>query len=123
MSIFNEIFTTKGRLNRLRYLKHMLALALIAGIGTFVTSCMAAFLTGSHESLFVMMVTGMWGLVAGLGNVALIIRRLHDIGKSGWFALILIVPVVNTIFSIAMFFIPGQIGYNQYGADPLESNA
>ena len=47
MTILNEIFKTEGRLNRLRYLKYMLLLAIIAGLSTFVMSSMATFLTGN----------------------------------------------------------------------------
>jgi len=119
MSILNKIFTPEGRLNRLRYLKYMIALALISGISTFVLSSMMTFLTGDPNSTPVLMVTGAWALIAGAGNVMLIIRRLHDMGKSGWFALIVFVPVIGVIFSIAMFLIPGQVGWNEYGADPL----
>ena len=119
VSIFNEIFKTEGRLNRLRYLKYMVLLAVVGGLATFVTSCMAAFLTGSHESSLVTIVTGIWGIAAVVGNVMLVIRRLHDLDKSGWFALIAIIPVIGFIFSIYLFFAPGTVGYNRFGADPL----
>jgi len=119
MSIFNEIFTTDGRINRLRYLKYMIVLALISGVSTFVLSSMATFFTGDPNSLPITMITGAWALIAGAGNIMLIIRRLHDMDKSGWFALLTFVPIVNVIFSIAMFFVPGTVGYNRYGADPL----
>lgn len=119
MSIFNEIFTTEGRLNRLRYLKYMVLLALIGGLATFVTSCMATFLTGSHESALVNIVTVVWAIAATVGNVMLVIRRLHDLDKSGWFALIAIIPLIGFIFSIYLFFAPGTVGYNRYGPDPL----
>ena len=121
MTILNEIFTTEGRLNRLRYLKYMLLLALIAGVSVFVMSSMATFLTGDPTGFLVNAITAIWGLIAGVGNIMLIIRRLHDLGKSGWFAVIAPIPVVGTIFSIYLFFAPGQIGSNQYGADPLDS--
>lgn len=119
LSIFNEIFTTDGRLNRLRYIKYMIILALVAGGSTFVMSSMATFLTGDPTSSLVTMITWMWALVAGAGNIALMIRRLHDLGKSGYFVLIALVPVIGVIFSVCLFCIPGQDGYNQYGADPL----
>ena len=119
MSILNEIFTTDGRLNRLAYLKYMLILALIGGLSTFVMSCMATFFTGSHEGPLINLITVMWGLVAFAGNMMLIIRRLHDLDKSGWFALITLVPLAGIIFSIYLLFVPGTVGYNRYGADPL----
>ena len=122
MSMFDEIFTAEGRLNRLRYLKYMIILAIIASISTFVLSSMATFFTGDPESVAVKMITLAWALIAGAGNVMMMIRRIHDLGKSGWFALIAFVPFIGIIFSVALFCIPGQVGWNEYGADPLESN-
>ena len=119
MSILNKIFHAEGRLNRLRYLKYMIILALISSISTFVLSSMATFFTGDPESVVVKMITLAWALIAGAGNVMLMIRRIHDLGKSGWFAVIAFIPVVGIIFSVALFCIPGQVGYNEYGADPL----
>ena len=119
MTIYKEIFTTEGRLNRKRYLKYMIIFALVMAGTKFTMSCMATFLTGDPNSALVMAITLMLALVAGTGNVMMIIRRLHDIGKSGWFTLLVFVPVLGAIFSIALFFIPGQVGWNQYGADPL----
>ena len=121
MSILSKVFTTEGRLNRLRYLKYMIILALIAGGSTFVMSSMATFLTGDPNGFLVKSITAIWGLVAGAGNVMLMIRRLHDLGKSGWFALIALIPAIGFIFSVYLFFAPGQVGRNQYGADPLDS--
>lgn len=119
MTILSEIYTTEGRLNRLRYLKYMLLLAIVAGLSTFVMSSMATFLTGNPTGFLVNAITAGWGLAAGVGNVMLMIRRLHDLGRSGWFALIAIIPAIGFIFSIYLFFAPGQVGWNQYGKDPL----
>ena len=121
MTILNEIYTTEGRLNRLAYLKYMILLALIAGVSTFIMSSMATFLTGDPNGMLVNAITGLWALAAGVGNVMLMIRRVHDLGKSGYFVLIAFVPVIGIIFSFALFCIPGQVGWNQFGADPLEN--
>ncbi len=121
MSILREIYTTDGRLNRLAYLKYMIILAIIAGLSTFVLSSMATFLTGDPNGALVNAITGLWALAAGVGNVMLMIRRVHDLGKSGYFVLIAFVPVIGIIFSFALFCIPGQVGWNQFGSDPLEN--
>lgn len=119
MQIFNEIFKTDGRLNRKRYLTYMIILAVTASISMFVMSSMATFFTGDPNSAPVMLITLAWALIAGAGNVMMIIRRLHDLGKSGYFTLLVFVPFIGIIFSIALFFIPGQVGRNEYGPDPL----
>ena len=119
MSLYNKIFTTKGRLNRKRYLIYMLAIAAVMAGTKFTMSCMATLLTGDPNGALVMAITLMLALIAGAGNVMMIIRRLHDLGKSGYFTLLVFVPVIGAIFSIALFFIPGQVGWNEYGSDPL----
>ena len=121
MSILNEVFKTEGRLNRLRYIKYMIILALIASVSTFIMSSMATFLTGNPTGTLVNLITGIWALVAGAGNVMLMIRRLHDLDKNGYFALVAFVPVIGIIFSVYLFCAKGTDGWNKYGADPLDS--
>jgi len=55
-----------------------------------------------------------------VGSYMLIIRRLHDLNKSGWFCLIALVPYINILFSIYVLFFKGTDGPNQYGEDPLQ---
>lgn len=121
MEIFKEIYSTKGRINRLRYLKYMILLAVAGAIAKFTTSCMATLLTGDPNGALVMVITLILAVIAGTGNVMLIIRRIHDLGKSGWFALIVFVPIIGIIFSVYLFCAPGTVGWNEYGADPLEN--
>jgi len=62
-------------------------------------------------------------LTALIPSVALAIRRLHDIGKSGWWILLGIIPVVNIIgiFVLLYFFIKdSQPDENQFGLNPKE---
>lgn len=40
---------------------------------------------------------GLWGLVILIPSLALCVRRLHDVGKSGWFLLIGLIPLVGGI--------------------------
>ena len=49
----------------------------------------------------------------------LVIRRWHDLGKSGWFTLLLLIPLVNLIVAIYLWVKKGDEGPNQYGDDPL----
>jgi uncharacterized membrane protein YhaH (DUF805 family) len=51
-------------------------------------------------------------------SFSIAIRRAHDIGRSGWFALLLFVPVANLI----LFFWPGSDGENDYGQQPQQSH-
>lgn len=46
------------------------------------------------------------------------VRRLHDLGKSGWLTLLIFIPVVNAILGIILLFKPGNREANQYGPPP-----
>ena len=50
------------------------------------------------------------------------VRRLHDIGKSGWWILIGIVPFIGAILLFFFTIRDSQPGINQYGPKPKETN-
>lgn len=58
------------------------------------------------------------GIIAGLAllipSIAVAVRRMHDVGKSGWFCLI---PIYNIILACT----EGEKGSNEYGPDPKGS--
>jgi len=53
----------------------------------------------------------LYALAALIPGIAVAVRRMHDVGKSGWFA---IVPIYNLI----LVFTEGDRGENEYGPDP-----
>ena len=50
-----------------------------------------------------------------LPNIGLGIRRMHDIGKSGWFVLINLIPIVGSIIFLILCLKPGDSNANAYG--------
>ena len=46
------------------------------------------------------------------------VRRLHDTGRSGWWMLIYIVPLIGAIVLLVFFVQDSQDGHNQYGPNP-----
>ncbi len=65
------------------------------------------------------------GILGGLFAVALLlpslgvmVRRLHDTGRSGWWYFIVLVPLVGVILLIVWFAAEGTKGPNAYGPDP-----
>lgn len=65
---------------------------------------------------------GILSLIVSLGllvpAIAVGVRRLHDIGKVGWWILIGLVPLVGWIILIIFYVKPGDAGPNQFGPDP-----
>ena len=56
-------------------------------------------------------------------SICLGIKRLHDIGWSGWWIILMFVPFVNIVISLILLFKRGTFGENKYGPDPLELDA
>lgn len=46
---------------------------------------------------------------------AVYIRRLHNTGASGWFALLVLIPVIDFLLFIYLLFAPREKGANKYG--------
>jgi len=63
-----------------------------------------------------------YGLSVMIPQITVSIRRLHDIGKSGWIYLTVLLPIIGPIFLIFLFVREGDSGDNMYGADPKTEN-
>ena len=59
-----------------------------------------------------------YGLAVFLPGLALGVRRLHDIGKSGWWVLIALIPLVGFIVLLIFACTDSQPGTNQFGPNP-----
>jgi uncharacterized membrane protein YhaH (DUF805 family) len=57
----------------------------------------------------------LFGLATFIPGIALGIRRMHDIGKSGWWLLIGIIPIVGWIVLIVWLATKSDAGANQWG--------
>jgi len=53
-------------------------------------------------------------------GIAVAVRRLHDIGKSGWMYLVAFIPIAGFILLLIFFIKEGDQGNNAYGEDPKE---
>lgn len=67
-------------------------------------------------------VTGPLGVLVSLAllipGLAVAVRRLHDLDKSGWWYLLGIIPLIGGLILLYWFIQPGTIGANRFGADP-----
>lgn len=96
----------EGRARRKEYWMFFLANAII--------SFVLGFIDGFTGLTFGPAQTGILGLVYSLAvivpSIAVGVRRMHDVGKSGWYILI---PIYNLVLACT----EGEKGTNQYGAD------
>ncbi len=84
-----------------------------------------------YFSLFVFIISGVINLIFKGGLVPTIlsillsicslsaeVRRLHDVGKSGWWLLLAAVPIIGWIILIVFMVKDSEAGENQYGPNP-----
>ncbi|MBR6561299.1 MAG: DUF805 domain-containing protein [Alistipes sp.] len=61
-----------------------------------------------------------YSLVVFLPSLAVGVRRMHDIGKSGWWLLIGLIPLIGSIWLIVLACQDSEPGANRWGANPKE---
>jgi uncharacterized membrane protein YhaH (DUF805 family) len=59
-----------------------------------------------------------YALAVLLPSLAVSVRRLHDIDKSGWWMLLVLVPFIGAIVLLVFAVMEGTRGDNRFGADP-----
>jgi len=59
-----------------------------------------------------------YALVVLIPGFAVCVRRLHDVGKSGWMALICLIPIVGAIWLLVLLFTDSQAQSNKWGESP-----
>jgi len=120
----NRYAAFKGRATRSEYWYFLLFSIIIALILTALDSMIINPLLGIQPIVETAR-TGILGTLFSFGtlipSLALAIRRLHDIGKSGWWILLGVIPLVNIIgiFVLLYFFIKdSHPDENQFGLNP-----
>ncbi len=57
-------------------------------------------------------------LVLFIPGLAVSVRRLHDVGKSGWMYLIVLIPIIGAIWLLVLFFTDSNTESNKWGENP-----
>jgi uncharacterized membrane protein YhaH (DUF805 family) len=60
----------------------------------------------------------LYNLLILIPSLAVAVRRLHDIGKSGWMLLIGLIPLVGAIWLLILLLKDSEARENKYGANP-----
>lgn len=70
--------------------------------------------------LHIWFIPSIYGLIVFFPLLGMQVRRLHDIGKAGWWIFIVLVPIIGWIWLIVLFASQGQPYQNQYGDVPVD---
>lgn len=123
--MFKAPFSFNGRIRRIEYFLSGLISSLVGGIvwtiafaSMFVGIAAGDPTAAAGGSIFAILI----GIAAYIAIVwfglAQGTKRLHDMDKSGWLILLLLVPILNVFWGLYMLFADGTVGPNQFGEDP-----
>ena len=93
---------------------------IIAGV---VLGLMDRLLSTYSPAWNVGLLSGIYGLAILVPSLAVTVRKLHDIDRTGWWILIGLVPFVGTIVLLVLALFEGTPGANRYGPDPKGATA
>jgi uncharacterized membrane protein YhaH (DUF805 family) len=65
--------------------------------------------------------SSLYGLFVLIPGIAVSIRRLHDVGKSGWMQLVMFIPLIGWIWFLILMAKEGDLGRNEYGESPRKT--
>jgi len=106
--------TFQGRSTRSEYWYFMLFFTLMIVLPFVI----AGFLgVGENGQMIMFTIAGIALLVHIIPSIAISVRRLHDIGKSGWWYFISFIPYVGSIAIMIMAMIDSKDD-NEYGVNP-----
>lgn len=81
----------------------------------FLVNFVVSFVLGIIDGIIgIQILSSIWGLALLVPSIAVGVRRMHDVGKSGWF---LIIPLYNLILALT----EGERKDNEYGQDPKKN--
>ncbi len=86
----------------------------------FLVLYVAGFVTLLRSSIYMLFfgLAFIYALAVLVPNLAVGVRRLHDIDKSGWFILISLIPAVGGLILLVLLALDGTPGDNRYGPSP-----
>jgi len=116
----------RGRINRVEWVVgNVLVLLPTAAVGLLQSGTLSILNKTSDTvltmALVILLPLGLLALLFTLiVGVALNIRRLHDLGHSGWTILVAMIPLVNIVFYFYLALKPGIATSNTYGEPPIK---
>ena len=95
-----------------------IGLAVLVTIGLSFDLSSDDFEGGGYLPVVTFSLLGIYAVLTILPWIALLVRRLHDIGLTGWLAILCFLPYIGALATLVFGLIPTQIGENKYGPMP-----
>jgi uncharacterized membrane protein YhaH (DUF805 family) len=111
-AVKNHYFDFQGRARRKAYWLFVLVSVIISIILSVIDGLVTSNIIGIPALGLI------FDLAIFLPSLGIAVRRLHDIGKSGWWVLISLIPLIGIIWFIILAATDSEKGSNKYGENP-----
>ena len=114
-------WTSCGRASRSEYWFAIIwegIVNLVLQLGFAMTAIVFGVSDEDVYSIVGVVISVLLSLAAFIPFICLVCRRLHDIDKSQWWGLLLLVPIANIVFAISIGVWPSEPRENKYGPVP-----
>ena len=111
----NKYATFSGRARRKEYWMFLLINLVVSVALALIDS-----LIGSVSESGMGLLSSVYSIGVLIPSLALSVRRLHDTGRTGWWVLISIIPVIGAVVLLVFMLLDSEPGSNRYGANPKE---
>ncbi len=115
VNVFQNYANFSGRARRSEYWYFTLFTCLVTAV---LSGLNAAFFGADAQMSIFTAIQAIFSLGTLIPSLAVTVRRLHDIGKSGWFYFLILIPVVGAILLLAWECTDSEPGENAYGPNP-----
>lgn len=114
LTVLKKYATFSGRARRKEYWMFLLFHILFLIVASIIDNIAGTTMSNSPYGLIYIL----YGLFIFMPSLAVSVRRLHDINKSGWWIFISLIPLIGGIWLIVLQATEGDSGSNEYGNDP-----
>ena len=116
LKVLKQYADFNGRARRTEYWMFVLFNVIFAIIAMVIDNVLGIAMDGiGYGPLY-----GIYTLAMFIPGLAVGVRRLHDVGKSGWMMLIALIPIIGAIWLFVLMVSDGDANKNQYGLNPKE---
>jgi uncharacterized membrane protein YhaH (DUF805 family) len=115
---FKQYFDFRGRARRKEYWYFSLFLIIFSIIADW-SARILGMLVGSYKVYLVLYV--LFCIATLIPSISVSVRRLHDIGRRGWWLLLCLVPIIGWIWLIVWACFDSKKGENKWGHNPKEN--
>lgn len=117
LAVLKKYAVFSGRASRKEYWMFVLFNFIFGIVAMILDNVLQVAIGGSGYGLLYTL----YCLAVFIPSLAVSVRRLHDIGKSGWWLLISLIPIIGQIWLLILMLTDSDVGENEYGPNPKEN--